>query len=385
MRDPFPFAPIPALSAAVKPWADRLGMYALPLHIHEVLAAALFYTFIHLVVSPIVSTWWFPSYYPRHSRSKKVNWDAHVVSIVQSTFINLLALYVMWHDDERREMDWQQRIWAYDGASSFVQSMAAGYFLWDFVTTLCFLDVFGLGLLAHASSALTVYTFGFVRPLPSLKQPPPLADPRPPQQRPFLHYYSPVFILYELSTPFLNMHWFFDKVGMTGTRAQLYNGLVLLFTFASCRLVWGTYQSTVVYGDMWKALRATPDAGYLAAAALAAKDAALADPNVNNMAFVTEATTLPAWLAGTYLLANVTLNSLNWFWFVKMIAAVRKRFEPVKEEKVAVAVPAVGAGEKAKAATGVEGKKAAAPRHRRQASIEDVMPDSEELRDGTIQ
>lgn len=184
MRDPFPFAPIPALSAAVKPWADRLGMHALPLHIHEVLAAALFYTFIHLVVSPIVSTWWFPSYYPRHSRSKKVNWDAHVVSIVQSTFINLLALYVMWHDDERREMDWQQRIWAYDGASSFVQSMAAGYFLWDFVTTLCFLDVFGLGLLAHASSALTVYTFGFVRapPHPSLN--PHLLTPVPPNSAP---------------------------------------------------------------------------------------------------------------------------------------------------------------------------------------------------------
>jgi hypothetical protein len=135
---------------------------------------------------------------------------------------------------------------------------------------------------------------------------------------------------------------------------------------------------------MWKALHATPDAGYLAAAALAAKDAALADPNVNNMVHVTEATTLPAWLAGTYLLANVTLNSLNWFWFVKMIAAVRKRFEPAKEDKVAVPVPAASGGEKA-VATGAEGKATVAPRHRRQASIEDVMPDSEELRDGTIQ
>src|SRR4051794_4597083 len=170
MRDPFPFPPIPALSEAVRPWADRLGMPSLPLHIHEVLGAAGFYTFIHLVISPIVSTWLFPSYYPRNSRPKKVNWDAHVVSIVQSTFINILALYVMFNDDKRGEMDWQQRIWAYDGACSLVQSMAAGYFVWDFVTTLCFLDVFGLGLLAHAASALTVYTFGFVRP-PSAANP----------------------------------------------------------------------------------------------------------------------------------------------------------------------------------------------------------------------
>jgi len=164
MRDPFPIPPIPSLSKAVQPWADRLSLPTLPLHVHEVLGAALFYTFIQVVVSPLISTWLFPHHYPRHSRSKKANWDAHVVSLVQSTLINSLALWVMWVNEDLGVMDWQQRVWAYDGASGFVQAMAAGYFLWDLVTTLLHLDIFGLGLLAHAGSALAVYSFGFVRP-----------------------------------------------------------------------------------------------------------------------------------------------------------------------------------------------------------------------------
>jgi hypothetical protein len=38
--------------------------------------------------------------------------------------------------------------------------------------------------------------------------------------------------------------------------------------------------------------------------------------------------TVPLWLAGCYLLSNLTLNSLNWYWFGKMIETLRKRFDP---------------------------------------------------------
>lgn len=197
----------------------------------------------------------------------------------------------------------------------------------------------------------------------------------PPIQRPFLNYYSCVFILYELSTPFLNIHWFFDKLNMTGSKAQLYNGIALLFTFFSCRLVWGTYQSAVVYADMWKAVHTSPDAGYTAAAL--SQNATLADPDLNMMAFVSDAAPVPAWLALIYVASNLTLNGLNWVWFFKMIAAVRKRFEPTKGE--AVKVDGVAAGK----TTGTDAK--VAPLRRRGNSIKDVIPDSEELRKGQIQ
>lgn len=168
MKDPFFIPPIPALSKAVQPWADRFSSPTLPLHIHEVLGFALFYTFVQLVVSPIISERLFPGYYPRNSRAKKVNWDAHIVSLVQSCLINFMALWTMYFDEERRQMDWQERIYGYTGAAGLVQAMAVGYFLWDFIMTLTNLDVFGLGLLAHAVSALSVYSFGFVSKQPPL-------------------------------------------------------------------------------------------------------------------------------------------------------------------------------------------------------------------------
>lgn len=161
MKDPFFIAPIPALSEWVRPFAERFNLTVLPQHIHEVLFAALMYTFVHLVISPWLSMKYAPKQYPTH-RGKRASWDAHVVSLFQSTLINILALWCMFADEERKTMDWQARIWGYTGASGMIQSLAAGYFVWDFITTLLFVDVFGFGVLAHATSALLVYSFGYV-------------------------------------------------------------------------------------------------------------------------------------------------------------------------------------------------------------------------------
>jgi hypothetical protein len=162
MRDPFPIPPIPWLSEAVTPLAMRFGFPTLPLHIHEVIFATGLYTFIHLVVSPRLSNWLAPKYYPKE-RGKRVNWDSHVVSMFQALLINGMALWTMAVDEERASMtDYQQRIWGYSGGCALVQSFAAGYFVWDLVVSLLFVDVFGLGMLAHAACALGIYTLGYV-------------------------------------------------------------------------------------------------------------------------------------------------------------------------------------------------------------------------------
>lgn len=113
-------------------------------------------------------------------------------------------------------------------------------------------------------------------------------------QRPFANYYGVNFVLYELSTPFLNIHWTLDKFGMTGSNAQLYNGLALMTSFFGCRLAWGSYQTWLLTKDMLSAWRAGP---------------------------------VPQILFPTYLVANTTLTCLNFYWFNKMIKALRKRFE----------------------------------------------------------
>lgn len=43
-----------------------------------------------------------------------------------------------------------------------IQGFAAGYFLWDFCVSAMHVDVFGWGMLAHAVSALIVFSLGFV-------------------------------------------------------------------------------------------------------------------------------------------------------------------------------------------------------------------------------
>lgn len=107
-----------------------------------------------------------------------------------------------------------------------------------------------------------------------------------------------------------------DKVDMTGSKAQLYNGFLLLFSFFSCRLVYGTYQSVMVFRDIWGAINGHPAASSLHPVA---------------MQFATEVSTVPLWLGAVYLASNLTLNGLNFYWFIMMIKAVRKRFEPSKQ------------------------------------------------------
>ena len=59
-------------------------------------------------------------------------------------------------------MGWEERVWGYTGAGGMIQGFAAGYFLWDLCVSVTHVNVFGWGLLAHAVSALVVFSLGFV-------------------------------------------------------------------------------------------------------------------------------------------------------------------------------------------------------------------------------
>jgi hypothetical protein len=124
---------------------------------------------------------------------------------------------------------------------------------------------------------------------------------------------------------------------LTGSKLQLYNGIALIFTFGSCRLVWGTYNSFLVAKDMWAALNNTPLTAATIAPALV-ENTTFPAQYTETMQYVDTTTTLPLWVTAVYLGSNLTLNSLNFYWFFKMIEAVRKRFDPkdqVKEKEAA--------------------------------------------------
>ncbi|PLN81335.1 DUF887-domain-containing protein [Aspergillus taichungensis] len=328
MLDPIP--PPPAwLRDFVDPWAQRVNLPGLSDHFHEVIIFFLGYQFIHSVLSPLLSPILFPRHYPHLNKRTKLNWDVHVVSLIQSVSICALALWVMFTDKERQSMNAGERVYGYTGGCALVGSMAMGYFVYDLIVSTMHLRMFGIGMLFHAISALWVFSFGF---------------------RPFVNYYCPIFILYELSSPFLNIHWFLDKLNMTGSNLQWYNGMALLSTFFSCRLIWGTWQSALVYKDMWLALKQTWDATGVSAlnpvdittqvfqlrdGALCVDEAcARAGAEISKYASHT-AGGVPTWLVATYVASNLILNSLNYYWFSKMVETVLKRFRPEAKDKPA--------------------------------------------------
>lgn len=159
-----------------------------------------------------------------------------------------------------------------------------------------------------------------------------------------MNSYSPNFILYELSSPFLNFHWFFDKLNMTGSRAQWYNGMMLLSVFFGCRLVWGTWQSVRVFTDIFKVLGQSRDAifaGSRNAGVCLDEACRKAVSQISSFAGYSTQSAIPAWLVVTYLGSNLTLNTLNFYWFSKMIDAVMKRFKDVSAASTKEKVEAV--------------------------------------------
>jgi hypothetical protein len=168
MHDPFPLKPPTGLIPYAQKLADRLSLQTLPLHFHEVIVAYSIYHATNKYISPVFSRAFFPRTYNALNARTKLNWDVHVVSFVQSVVICTLALWVMWADTERTEMDTTERVHGYTGASGLIQAFAGGYFLWDLVITVQNVRIFGIGMLFHAISALCVFSLGFVSP--SLKR-----------------------------------------------------------------------------------------------------------------------------------------------------------------------------------------------------------------------
>lgn len=115
---------------------------------------------------------------------------------------------------------------------------------------------------------------------------------------------------------------------MTGSDFQWYNGIVLLFSFFSVRLVWGIWQTCHFVWDSIRVLKGYP--GFEPLTFFPSLPLEL-HPYASNKP-------LPAWIFACFALSNVVLNILNIFWFVKMIDAVFKRFRKpvahaVTEEK----------------------------------------------------
>ncbi|KAK9474608.1 TLC domain-containing protein [Dipodascopsis tothii] len=279
-RDPLYVQYPPAVEQKLLPLCDALGLPTLALHFHEVVLAFVLYQTI-FVLSPT----FFRGYkaYANLKPRTQLNFDIHVVSMVQCLLILALSFPAFWEPALQRD-----HIFAYSGYGGMVYAFAVGYFAWDSYVSIRYVKYFGVGFVVHGVGSLLVFTLSF---------------------KPFLMYYGPVFLLFEASTPFLNVHWFSTHLpaGTVPERLQLINGALLMASFFGIRIVWGFYSVARLALDLWAVRERLAPVAPLAV-----------------------------------LGSNLALDCLNVYWFSKMVAIVKGRVgkKPVAVVDAPVAVAA---------------------------------------------
>lgn len=119
MRDPIPSPSM--LVQLSRPICARLGLNTLPYHVHEVALGFIGYHFVLYVLSPTISKLVCPDVYRSFNKRTRLNWDIHWTSMAQALFINAAALWVIFKDKQRHEMDWTGRLWGYTPATGMVR------------------------------------------------------------------------------------------------------------------------------------------------------------------------------------------------------------------------------------------------------------------------
>ncbi|KAI8904707.1 TLC domain-containing protein [Gorgonomyces haynaldii] len=198
--------------------------------------------------------------YDKLSQVKKHSWAMHITSIVNAPLVSVMAIMGLF---ETFRMD---HVYGYSAHVATTLSLAVGYFLYDTLLSWHTRSDAGIGFVFHGLGS-------FLKPV--------------------FHYYSCLVLLFEVSTIFLNIHWFCDKIGLTGSTFQWINGIFLLLSFFSIRLV----MTPIFIVEFWS--------------------------NVLKM-------DLPVVVSVFYFVMPSALTLLNVFWFYRMIASLQARMKDNK-------------------------------------------------------
>ncbi|MEW5299597.1 MAG: hypothetical protein WDW36_002596 [Sanguina aurantia] len=163
-------------------------------------------------------------------------------------------------------------VYAITNLSTIMLTLSGGYFLHDLVFCIIRFELEGPFYTMHALFCCIAYTYGL--------------------QSGFLHYYGAAFLMWEASTPFVHIRWFMFKLGAENTTAYVLNGVAMIVAFFSARIVWG-YLSTyrLILNMQFE----------------------LANPRPGSF---------PVTAVYIYMVAAMSLNSLNTYWFSKMVQKV---------------------------------------------------------------
>lgn len=238
-------------------------------HGHEILVSFVVYQFIlYPFVAPFLNKLLFKEHYTGKDAVDRVNFDIHTVSMFQS----IASIYFMW-----------PLLWLpfgfnvatyYNSYASFLSAISVGYFIWDLLICLRYFKLFGVGFLFHAVAALTMIGLTL---------------------RPVCQAWIGKFLLFEASTPFVNINWYITQLARGSSKPvvplwfNVLNGVLLISVFFLVRLVWGFIAVAILIHEMWQVWDQ-----------------------------------IPLYVSAIILGINVSLDILNVHWFSKMLRIAKK-------------------------------------------------------------
>ncbi|SCV00988.1 LANO_0F09582g1_1 [Lachancea nothofagi CBS 11611] len=216
-------------------------------NLHSTVYVALGYHLVFLVSKwfifpPLVR--WRLSHSKDHSRRGHmglVNQAAlHFVSLVQSFVILYLCLtYLNTHGHGTTHPNAQMRVFHHEMDTDVICVFAIGYFVWDAMISMAYSTA---PFVLHGVVSALMFSIGL---------------------KPYIQFYAPAFLMFELSNPFLNFRWFGIKffpqvsdankslVARLLNLVQLLNNVVLIMVFFGARIAWGWYQIFNLCCDFW--------------------------------------------------------------------------------------------------------------------------------------
>jgi len=218
------------------------------------------------VASHTLAPAFFPRQFSAFSRRTRTDWDLHFTGWFHALISTPWTLWLIQHPSKSLVLD---PIFAFGARESLLFAFSGGYFLYDLLISVWLVRSHGVPFVIHATACCFIFFYAF---------------------HPFLQGFGPMFLIWEFSTIFLHIHWWLDKLGKTGSMAQLINGVLLLCSFFCTRVAYGGYRSVL----LWRTLD---------------------DPRVWPM------------MRWGFRAACIALNLLNWNWFRMMIASVARRFD----------------------------------------------------------
>lgn len=211
--------------AGLKPFVDQKIQPLIPKYyqdseivsnnLHTLLFGIVLYSILFQLAKLL---WRFPRIYdPLKTTKNRIDLCIRVVSFIQAIIICVLGIPVF--NNEYLSKD---HVFATTPYSKFYTSMALSYFVWDTIVSAYYVNYFGIGFLIHGIVSTIVFYIAV--------------------EYSFIQYYSAIFLLFEISTPFLDIRWVGLKYNVLSESVKLINNIILILIFFFIRICWGWYQ-----------------------------------------------------------------------------------------------------------------------------------------------